>query len=393
MTRTYHKVGDNVYYEDSDNPGVYRKISGYDALNAPSNAIQVGSNLYNTPENIEELKKAEQYFKKQEEEQKKKEQAEASKSYAQRQAEAQAQVKPVPHVTSPEYSRYVNRIEELKDQGVNASTAVDIATSEYAEKQKQSENTAKKIADVIASTVATNVIGKILDKVKKKTIEDDVAQTQKKSMPVPPVDIYRIPAYLKYLGYLKDGWNTETSLYRVVSEYNLSYPYKILNEPAVQEALSIIKETTGAPSLRQNRLNELYDQEMKKYLTQKQDYQKIAIPISSNEANKYIAIAWAGGLANIIVKVGSSLWNFITKNPKVVGGTISTTALSQAITQTAQTEQEKMQIIKDIAEQHPQLAQEITRSQTNPFTSISDTGKYIVLGIIGMLLLYLLSKK
>jgi len=112
MTRTYHKIGDAVYYEDSDNPGVYRKISGSDLSNAPSNAIRVGPNQYNTPENIQMLKEAEAQFERQKREREMQAQIEANKSQAQRQAEAQAQVTSVPHVTSPEYHTYLESQEK-----------------------------------------------------------------------------------------------------------------------------------------------------------------------------------------------------------------------------------------------------------------------------------------
>jgi len=127
MVIKYEKVGDKVYAVDTKNPLVYRNISGYDTFNAPSNAIKTGSGTYNTPENIEMLKKAEEQFARQKKEREMQAQIEANKSQAQRQAEAQAQVTSVPHVTSPAYSRYL----ELKNMGWSEAAAANKASSEY----------------------------------------------------------------------------------------------------------------------------------------------------------------------------------------------------------------------------------------------------------------------
>jgi len=298
MTKTFKKIGDEVYMFDSDNPLVAKKISGVSYINAPSNAVQVGPNLYNTSENIELMKQAEAYFQKQEEEQKKQEYIEASKSQAQRQAEAQAQVTSVPHVTSPEYHTY------LESQAT----------------QEQKKKIAQNIVNMIKPTITGGVIGKIIDKIKKETI----------------------------------------------------------GIPATREA-----QIDGA-------MPPFY------ILTQQPIGLKMATPISPD--TKKIEIAFAGGAATILARIGTALWNFISKNPKTIGTTISITALSDAITQTAQTEQEKNKILKEIAEQNPhiatQVATEIAQAKTNPFANMVDMGKYVVLGIIGLIILkYLLSRK
>jgi len=294
MTTTYKKVGDEVYAVDSENPMVARRISGTSYINAPSNAIQVGPNLYNTPENIQLMKEAEAYFAQQEKEQKKQEQIEASKPYAQRQAEAQAQVTSVPHITSPEYHVY------LESQA----------------KQEQEKKIAQNIANMVAPTIMRSVIGKIIEKAK--------------------------------------------------------------------------KETVGAPALQEARIDEAMYQ--KQQQTQQPVQTKIATPISPPDEKK-IEIAFAGGIASILARVGTALWDFIVKNPKTIGATISTTALFDAITQTAKTEEEKNQIIWEIAQQNPQLAREIAQTKTSPIANITDMEKYAVLGIIGIIILYLLSSK
>jgi len=294
MAIKYEKVGDRVYAVDTNNPLVYRDISGYDSLNAPSNAVKVGPNQYNTPENILLQKEAEAQFEKQKREKEIQAQIEAKKSQEQKQAEAQAQVTSVPHVTSPEYSSYL-KSEEIK------------------------KKTAQTIASKIAPTIASNLIGKIIEKIK--------------------------------------------------------------------------KETIGIPATREAQIDEAMHQF---YIQTRQPVGvKIATPISPD--TKKIEIAFAGGIAPILARVGTALWNFISKNPKTIGATVSTSAIANAISQTAQTEEEKNQILWEIAQQNPglatQVATEISKTKTNPFTNIADMGKYAVIGIVGLIILYLFSKK
>jgi len=303
MAIKYEKIGDRVYAVDTNNPLVYRNISGYDSLNAPSNAVKVGPNQYNTTENILMQKEAEAQFEKQKREKEIQAQIEAKKSQEQKQAEAQAQVTSVPHVTSPAYSSYLSE-EEIK------------------------KKTAQTIAEKIAPTIASNSIGKIIEK--------------------------------------------------------------------------IHKETKGAPSLEQARVEGI--------LSQIQDNQKI---IQENKMSSIrnikigtpvvlphepvINVAYLGGIASLVARVGTALWGFVSRNPKTIGATVSTTALADAITQTAKTEGEKNQILWEIGQQNPQLvsqiAQEIAQTKANPIANIADTTKYAVIGIAGLILLYLFSKK
>jgi len=315
MVIKYEKVRDKVYAVDTNNPLVYRNISGYDFANAPSNAVKTGSNTYNTPENIEMLKKAEEQFAKQKIEQEMQAQIEAKKSQAQKQAEAQAQVKSVPHVTSPEYHEY------LESQAT----------------QEQKKKIAENIAGKIAPTIANTVIGKMIEKIKKETIEIPATREAR-------IDeaMYQITRQAEARAQIESGKLPDQARIRIIQP----------------------------PGLR------------------------IATPISPNEVpGKKIEIAFAGGIASILARVGTALWEFIVKNPKTIGATISTTTLFDAITQTAKTEGEKNQIIREIAQQNPQLAREIAQTKTSPFSNIADMGKYAVLGIAGLILLYLFSKK
>jgi len=388
MTITYEKVGDKVYMVDSNNPLVYRNISGWDTVNAPGNAtVQVGSDLYNTPENIQELKKAEQYFKKQEEEQKKREQIEASKSFAQRQAEAQAQVKPVPHVTSSEYSMYVNRIEELKDQGVNTSTAVDIATAEYAKKQKQSlidkiEENTKKVEDAFVEFQRLVGVG----------WEATAAARRAGAMYSIPMD-----AILKRQS-VELSKKLEEKMHLTAQNIPQVFGAPIVSKAmeAVRKIYKIKKETKGAPSLEEARIEKTVSDMVEQQRVVNEQIAKIATPISPEPKKIQVAFP-GGGMASILVRIGTALWDFVSKNPKTIGATVSTSAIANAISQTAQTEGEKNQILWEIGQQNPQLtsqiAREIAQTKTNPFANIADIGKYTALGIISIIILYLLSKK
>jgi len=156
----------------------------------------------------------------------------------------------------------------------------------------------------------------------------------------------------------------------------------------------IKKETVGIPATREARI----DETMRQLYQRQTQPPKIAKPISPDEVpEKKIKVAFAGGIASIIARAGTALWDFINKNPKTIGATISTTAISNAITQTAKTEADKNQILWEIGQQNPQIASqiatEITQTKTNPFANIADTTKYAVIGITGLILLYYLFSK
>jgi len=66
-----------------------------------------------------------------------------------------------------------------------------------------------------------------------------------------------------------------------------------------------------------------------------------------------------GRILHIIVRAGTALSSFIARNPKILGSTISITAISNALSQREITEQEKIKILEEIKTINPQAHNEI----------------------------------
>jgi len=61
----------------------------------------------------------------------------------------------------------------------------------------------------------------------------------------------------------------------------------------------------------------------------------------------------------IIMRAGTALSSFVMRNPKILGTTISITAISNALNQREITEQEKIKILEEIKTINPQAHNEI----------------------------------
>ena len=66
-----------------------------------------------------------------------------------------------------------------------------------------------------------------------------------------------------------------------------------------------------------------------------------------------------GRILHLIVRAGTALSSFIARNPKILGSTISITAISNALSQREITEQEKIKILEEIKTINPQAHNEI----------------------------------
>jgi len=101
-------------------------------------------------------------------------------------------------------------------------------------------------------------------------------------------------------------------------------------------------------------------------------------------------IANMGRIIPIFVTIGTALARFVTKNPKILGGTISVQALSTAIQSHESTEKEKIEIANEIGKGNPQLRQDLLKNIFYPDTNI-------VLNILPYLLIiiiiYILARK
>ena len=88
----------------------------------------------------------------------------------------------------------------------------------------------------------------------------------------------------------------------------------------------------------------------------------------------------AGRIISIVVRAGTALARFTSKNPKIVGSTISLQAISSAIQSYNTTEKEKIDIVNEIGKENPQLRADL-------FKNIFYSGTNIVSNIIPYLVL------
>jgi len=101
-------------------------------------------------------------------------------------------------------------------------------------------------------------------------------------------------------------------------------------------------------------------------------------------------IANLGRIIPIVVTIGTALFGFVAKNPKILGSTISIEAISAAIQSHEVTEKEKIDIVNDIGKENPQLRYDLYRNVFYPRTNIiSDIVPYLVV----FLIIYIIIRK
>jgi len=101
-------------------------------------------------------------------------------------------------------------------------------------------------------------------------------------------------------------------------------------------------------------------------------------------------IANLGRIIPIAAGIGTALFRFVAKNPKILGSTISIEAISAAIQSFGATEKEKIDIVKDIGKENPQLKYDLYRNIFYPRTNlISDIAPYLV----AFLIIYIIFRK
>ena len=101
-------------------------------------------------------------------------------------------------------------------------------------------------------------------------------------------------------------------------------------------------------------------------------------------------IANMGRIIPIAVGIGSALFGFVAKNPKILGTTISIEAISSAIQSFGASEKEKIEIVKDIGKENPQLRYDLYRNIFYPRTNlISNIAPYLVV----FLIIYIIIRK
>ena len=101
-------------------------------------------------------------------------------------------------------------------------------------------------------------------------------------------------------------------------------------------------------------------------------------------------IANLGRIIPIFATIGTALFRFVAKNPKVIGGTLSIQAISSAIQSLGATEKEKIDIVNDIGKENPQLRYDLYRHIFYPNTNIvSNILPYVVV----FLIIYIIFRK
>ena len=101
-------------------------------------------------------------------------------------------------------------------------------------------------------------------------------------------------------------------------------------------------------------------------------------------------IANLGRIIPIAAGIGTALFRFVAKNPKILGSTISIEAISAAIQSFGATEKEKIDIVKDIGKENPQLRYDLYRNIFYPHTDIlSNIAPYLVI----ILIVYVILRK
>ena len=103
-----------------------------------------------------------------------------------------------------------------------------------------------------------------------------------------------------------------------------------------------------------------------------------------------VLLMYAGRILPIAVGIGTALARFISKNPKIIGGTISFQAISSAIQSYNSTEKEKIDIINDIGKENPQLRQDLFKNIFIPNTNIIPN---IIPYLVILLIIYIILKK
>jgi len=101
-------------------------------------------------------------------------------------------------------------------------------------------------------------------------------------------------------------------------------------------------------------------------------------------------IANIGRIIPIAVTIGTALFRFVAKNPKILGSTISIEAISAAIQSHEVSEKEKIDIVNDIGKENPQLRYDLYRNIFYPHTDmISNIVPYLLVFVI----VYLITRK
>jgi len=97
----------------------------------------------------------------------------------------------------------------------------------------------------------------------------------------------------------------------------------------------------------------------------------------------FFFLSYASRIIPIVATIGTALFRFISKNPKIIGSTVSVQAISSVIQSHEATEKEKIDIVNDIGKENPQLRYDLYRNIFYPDTNIvSNILPYLLILII-----------
>ena len=101
-------------------------------------------------------------------------------------------------------------------------------------------------------------------------------------------------------------------------------------------------------------------------------------------------LANLGRIIPIFATIGTALFGFVAKNPKIIGATLSIDAISSAIQSFGANEKEKINIVNDIGKENPQLRYDLYRHIFYPRTNlVSGIAPYVVV----FLIIYIIFRK
>ena len=104
----------------------------------------------------------------------------------------------------------------------------------------------------------------------------------------------------------------------------------------------------------------------------------------------FFFLSYASRIIPIVATIGTALFRFIVKNPKIIGTTVSVQAVSSAIQSHEATEKEKIEIVNDIGKENPQLRYDIAKNIFYPDTNIvSNILPYLLI----LLIIYIILRK
>ena len=98
----------------------------------------------------------------------------------------------------------------------------------------------------------------------------------------------------------------------------------------------------------------------------------------------------AGRIIPIVAGIGTALFRFVAKNPKILGTTISIEAISSAIQSFTATEKEKIEIVNEIGKENPQLRYDIAK---NIFYSDANIVSNILPYLLLLIIIYIILRK